>query len=145
MDNEFLKKVSEIVREDKRYAIQAYEFLMQALFYTQTKLKRQGHISGKELLEGIKEYAIEQFGLLTRTVFEQWGIHSTEDFGKIVFNLVNRGLLKKTEEDSLEDFKGVYSFKETFKAEYYKKFSEEIKRGLEYLSDDSGQKNGQKI
>lgn len=144
MESEFYKKVQEIIKKGQRYKIEAYEFIMQALFYTQTKLKRQGHVTGKELLEGIKEYGIEQFGALTQTVFEQWGIRKTEDFGEIVFNLVNNGLLKRTEEDSIEDFKGVYKFKETFEAEHRRKFLEDIKRELD-ISDDSKKKDNKKI
>jgi len=144
METEFHKKVEEIFRKDPRYKMEAYEFLMQALFFTQNRLKRQGHVAGKELLEGVKEYGVEQFGLLAQTVFEQWGVKKTEDFGEIVFNLVDAGLLKKTEEDSIEDFKGVYEFKETFAEEYKRKFLEEIKRGLD-IPDDSEKKDDKKV
>jgi len=114
MNIDFYKKVEEIIKHDFRYKADAYEFLMQALWFTQKKLKRSGHVTGKELLEGIREFALEQYGPLAKTVLEHWGIHSTEDFGEIVFNLVEAGLLKKTEEDSKEDFKDVYDFNEAF-------------------------------
>lgn len=114
MEIGFYKKLEELVGKDPRYKPDAYEFLMQALWFTQKKLKREGHITGRELLEGIREFGLEQYGPMTLTVFEHWGVKTTEDFGEIVFNLVENGLLKKTEEDSRADFKNVYDFKETF-------------------------------
>ncbi|MCM8779028.1 MAG: hypothetical protein NC898_01605 [Candidatus Omnitrophica bacterium] len=130
MDIEFYKKIRKILKNDSRYKLSAYEFLLQALFYTQAKLNRQGHITGKELLEGIKEYAVEQFGLLAPTVLENWGVKTSEDLGEIVFNLVDEGLLKKTDEDSRDDFKGVYNIKSAFNEEYEKRLKEDIKRVL---------------
>ncbi len=144
MENEFYKKLKSILKGDTRYKLEAYEFLMQALFYAQSKLDRQGHISGKELLLGIKEYGVQQFGPLAQTVFEQWGVKNTLDFGEIVFNLVNNDLLKKTDEDSLEDFKEVYEFKDAFRKEYEKSLSEDIRRELS-LPDDTKEKDNKKI
>lgn len=109
-----LRTIEEIAGRDIRYKIEAYNFVLEALNYTVRRLNRPRHITGGELLEGIKQYAREQFGPMTRTVFEHWGITQTEDFGHIVFNLVEARLLGKTEQDSLEDFKGGYDFKEVF-------------------------------
>lgn len=109
-----LETMEDIVKRDVRYKIDAYNFVLDALNYTVKKLKKTRHITGKELLEGIKQYAKEQFGPMTRTVFEHWGLSSTEDFGNIVFNLVNTGLLRKTEQDSIEDFRNGYNFIEAF-------------------------------
>ncbi len=64
-------------------------------------------MSGKELLEGIREYALNEFGPMTLALLREWGIHACEDFGNIVFNLVEHGVLAKTEEDTREDFKNV--------------------------------------
>lgn len=114
MNTDFYKKVEELARKDSRYQPDAYEFVMQALWFTQEKLKRSDHVSGRELLGGIREFGLEQYGPMTLTVFQHWGIRTTEDFGEIVFNLVENGLLKKTEEDSRADFKNVYDFKEAF-------------------------------
>lgn len=111
----FHKVVEEIVRRDERYKEEAYLFLMEALEFTREKLKRQGHISGQELLRGIKDYAREKFGFLAPTVFEYWGVTNTEDFGEIVFNMVEAGLLRRRPEDKREDFKNVYNLKEAFK------------------------------
>lgn len=112
MVGDFHKGVTEIVRKDTRYKADAYEFIMHALWFTQGKLKKIGHITGKELLEGIREYGLEQYGPLTKMVFQHWGIETTEDFGEIVFNMVKNGLLRKAKEDTLDDFKNVYNFSE---------------------------------
>ncbi|MDD5653858.1 MAG: hypothetical protein PHT31_06860, partial [Candidatus Omnitrophica bacterium] len=97
-----------------RYKPDSYEFVMQALHFTQSKLKRQSHISGKELLEGIREFVIEQYGPMAKIVLGHWGVNRTEDFGNIVFSLVEKKVLSKTETDSPEDFKGVFDFDSAF-------------------------------
>jgi uncharacterized repeat protein (TIGR04138 family) len=116
--NNFLEVVEEIVTKDPRYKVEAYDFVMSALNYTQSKLDKPRHVSGRELLEGIREYGLELFGLMTLTVFENWGVKRTEDFGNIVFNVLDAGLLSKTDEDSIEDFKDGYDFKEAFDKDY---------------------------
>jgi len=103
-----------ILNKDKRYDPEAYSFIMTSLDYTMKKLKRKGHVTGQELSEGVKDYCLDQFGPLARLVLEKWGIKSTNDFGEIVFNLINSGLLGKTEEDRKEDFHNRYDFKEAF-------------------------------
>ncbi|MBL0926032.1 MAG: hypothetical protein IBJ11_00055 [Phycisphaerales bacterium] len=75
------------------------------------------HVSGQELCIGLREYALSQFGRLARTVLASWGIRRTEDFGRIVFILVEAGLMRKTDSDSIEDFEAVYEFDEAFGAE----------------------------
>jgi uncharacterized repeat protein (TIGR04138 family) len=112
MSIDFYQKLEEITEKDRRYQADAYEFVMQAIGFTQKKLNREGHISGKELLEGIREFGLQQYGPLTKAVFERWGIKTTDDFGKIVFNMVENGLVRKTETDSQDDFKDVYHFNE---------------------------------
>jgi uncharacterized repeat protein (TIGR04138 family) len=74
----------------------------------------QPHVSGQELLEGVRLLAIEQFGCLAETVLATWGVHGTEDFGEIVFNLVEFDLMGKQESDTKEDFRSVYDFQEVF-------------------------------
>ncbi len=111
----FYDEVHEICDKDTRYKFDAYEFVMEALHYTQNKFKRSGHITGRELLEGVRQLGMDQFGAFARTVFEHWGVHKTDDFGEIVYNMVNNGLLNKTEKDSIEDFRSVYSFEDVFK------------------------------
>jgi uncharacterized repeat protein (TIGR04138 family) len=73
------------------------------------------HVSGQELLGGIRDYALAQFGPMTQMVFEEWGIKRCEDFGEIVFNMVEIGLLGKTEKDSREDFANGYDFDDAFR------------------------------
>jgi len=111
---DFYQAVDEICVKDSRYKPGAYEFVMQGLHFTQKRIKRQGHIKGQELAEGIRDLALDQFGPMVRTVFSHWGISRTEDFGNIVFNMVNKKILSKTEEDSLQDFKDVYNFEAVF-------------------------------
>jgi len=72
------------------------------------------HVSGRELCLGLRDYAIRQYGPLTRSVMRSWRVHRTEDFGRIVFALVEAGRLRKTDEDSIEDFQGVFDFDEAF-------------------------------
>jgi len=109
-----LEKVEKIIQQDKRYKFDAYNFVLEALTYTVRKFKGSRHVTGGELLDGIKHYAREQFGPMALTVFEHWGVNFTEDFGYIVFNLIDAKLLTKTEQDSIEDFKNVYDLKKVF-------------------------------
>ncbi|MCB1195218.1 hypothetical protein KDK77_03450 [bacterium] len=104
----------EITQKDNRYEIEAYNFVLLGLNYTMSTLDKPRHITGKELLEGIRVYALEQFGPMARTVLEHWGITCSEDIGEIVFNLVEHELLGKNQNDSKEDFRGVYDFHEAF-------------------------------
>jgi uncharacterized repeat protein (TIGR04138 family) len=109
-----------LVARDPRYHRSAYLFLREALDYTQKQHSKNNknalrHVTGQELLEGIREYGLSQFGPMTLDVFDEWGLKSGEDFGEIVFNLVDYGLLSKTEKDSREDFKGGYDFYQTFR------------------------------
>lgn len=113
---DFFALVEEIILKDPRYKADAYEFVMQALSFTQHKLKRKDHVRGQELLAGIREFGLEQYGPLAKTVFNHWGIKTTGDFGEVVFNMVENGLMGKTEEDSRADFKDVYDFDRAFNA-----------------------------
>jgi uncharacterized repeat protein (TIGR04138 family) len=111
-----------------RYHPDAQDFVFDALQYTQQKLKRprgrtpeedeEAHITGQELLDGIRELAQRQFGLLARLVFAHWGVTSTEDFGRIVFDLIAQGKMRKTERDTLDDFVDVYDFEEALQRDY---------------------------
>ncbi len=99
---------------DPRYAAEAYFFVREALEHSVQKLEKPRHISGQELLSGIREYAIGEYGPVTKRVLSEWGITECIDFGYIVFNLVNEGLLGKTEGDSINDFAVGYDFNEAF-------------------------------
>ena len=113
--------LAEVVRKDPRYAYEAYEFVFHALGHTQKMLHREPpkdaervegdprhHVSGPELLAGIRDLALREFGLMARVVLHRWGIDRTDDFGEIVFNLIEAGLMSKTDEDTRADFRGVY-------------------------------------
>ncbi|MDD5729714.1 MAG: hypothetical protein PHN57_01100 [Candidatus Omnitrophica bacterium] len=110
----FYKAVEDICGKDSRYKPDAYEFVLQALYFTQKKLKKETHLTGKELLEGIRELIIEKYGVMSKTVLKHWGIFKTEDFGNIVFNMVDNRIFSKTEKDSIDDFKDVYDFDSVF-------------------------------
>ena len=108
-----------IWRKDSRYHRDAYFFVREALDFTQKRITRERgrmrHVTGQELLAGIRDYGLAQFGPMTATVFEEWGIHGCRDFGEIVFNMVEIGLLAKTEKDNRTDFEGGYEFFEAFR------------------------------
>ena len=104
----------EILNRDTRYSAEAYEFVRAGLDFTVRRLKKPRHVSGGELLEGLREFALNEFGPMTKTTLAEWGITCTEDFGEIVFNMVETGLLGKTDEDSRADFAGGYDFSEAF-------------------------------
>jgi uncharacterized repeat protein (TIGR04138 family) len=110
-----------------RYHREAYDFVTQALRVAQDLLGRvaaaeaddeSAHISGPELLEGIRILALKQFGMMAPVVFAQWGVLATEDFGRIVFELVEREEFRRTERDQLGDFVDVYDFDEVFRRHY---------------------------
>lgn len=104
-----------ILARDSRYMIEAYAFVRSGLDFTVSRLKKPRHASGQELLEGIRELAIEEFGPMAKTVLNGWGITRTEDIGEIVFNMVETGLLGKTDEDDRADFANGYDFDEAFR------------------------------
>lgn len=109
-----------ILETDRRYQRDAYLFVREALDYTQKMVVKEAkekvrHVSGQELLEGIRRYALNQYGPMALTVLGEWGVNRCEDFGEIVFNMVEAHLLAKTQEDSRADFQGGYSFEEAFR------------------------------
>ncbi len=108
-------RLKEVVARDGRYHINAYRFVYEALDYTVKQLDKKRHISGRELLEGLKNLAPEQFGGLACMVLDVWGVHKTADFGNMVFNLVEADLMSRSEDDTREDFDGVYDFREVFR------------------------------
>ncbi len=130
---DFSEVVELIVKEDPRYNKGAYYFVRKALDYTLKGFrgkvrKKSNHVSGGELLDGIREYALDQFGPMTLTLFDHWGIQECTDFGEIVFNLVEYGVFGKTENDNKEDFELKYSFHEAFAEPF---LPERLKRAYE--------------
>src|SRR3954470_22031318 len=115
----FAEALDSIVATDPRYQRDAYVFLRDALDYTTKQQKKTKgasvrHVAGPELLEGVRQYALKEFGPMVVTVLSYWGIKSCEDIGHMVFNLIGAGIFGKTEEDSIEDFKNVFDFNEAF-------------------------------
>ena len=115
----FAEALDSIVASDPRYQREAYVFLRDALDYTTKQQKKTKgasvrHVAGPELLEGVRQYALKEFGPMVVTVLSYWGIKSCEDIGHMVFNLIGAGIFGKTEEDSIEDFRNVFDFHEVF-------------------------------
>ena len=116
--------VERIQKQDVRYHRDAYHFLREALDFTQKHPARRNqdrptkHVSGQELLEGIRGYALEEFGPMAISVLEEWGVKGCPDFGELVFNMVETNLLAKTETDSREDFRNGYDFVTAFRAPF---------------------------
>ena len=117
----FDEELEKIVAQDPRFTREAYGFVREALDHTQKIVGKPPkddlprHVSGQQLLGGIRDYALQQYGPMTLTVLNEWGLHRCEDFGEIVFNMVENSLLAKTEQDSREDFKGGYNFEDAFR------------------------------
>lgn len=124
---DFSEVVELIRREDSRFEKGAYYFVRQALDHTLKVMDedaedREGnHVSGQQLLEGIRKFALEQYGPMTKTLFDNWNVHECSDFGEIVFNLVEYGVLGKTDNDRPEDFANGYDFKEAFETPFLPK------------------------
>ncbi len=104
LDNERTRKLDRILARDSRYRPESYDFVLAALGYTLARHGRRGHVSAAELMQGIRDFGLEQFGPLTKTVFNHWGVQHSSQFGDIVFNLIDVELLGKRPEDKREDF-----------------------------------------
>jgi uncharacterized repeat protein (TIGR04138 family) len=120
----FDETVEEIFTKDPRYARDAYVFLREALDFTQKIIGKENHgkvrhVTGQELLNGIRQFALAQFGPMTKTVLDEWGVKTCGDFGELVFNMVESGLLAKTEKDSRDDFQNSYDFTDAFCKPYW--------------------------
>ena len=125
----FDEVLEKLLATDKRYHRDAYYFLREALDFTQklvTKESRSGtrqtlghHVTVQELLSGIRQFALAQYGPMAITVLEEWGVTQCSDFGELVFTMIEAGLLAKTENDSREDFKQGYDFTEAFRKPYW--------------------------
>jgi uncharacterized repeat protein (TIGR04138 family) len=119
-DISFEEALEMVVKRDQRYHRDAYLFVREALDHTQKAIikdrrGRSRHVSGQELLAGIRDYALQQFGPMAITVLDEWGIHSCADFGEMVFNMVEVKLLAKTDNDTRADFQNGYEFHEAFR------------------------------
>ena len=128
--------IFELLQQDPRYKLEAYQFVRDALSFAQEVLglgkSHQGeeatsseseplvepHLTGQQLCEAVRQYSIEQFGYMAHMVLSNWGIHSTGDVGDIVYNLIGIGLMKKSDADRREDFENVYDFEQAFRNDF---------------------------
>ncbi len=124
----FEEALEQLLTRETRYHRDAYLFLRDALDHTRKLMDREHretrvakrvaveeqHVTGQQLLAGIRELALQSFGPMTNAVFQEWGIQTCHDFGEIVFIMVEHKLLKKTDQDSRADFDGGYDFYEAF-------------------------------
>lgn len=129
---------AELLAFDPRYKREAYGFVFEALRYAHDTLglgtdtpvetidapagsevpEGQRHLTGGELSDAIRKFALEQFGYMAKTVLESWGVRSTGDFGNIVFNLIEIGEMSKTKHDRREDFDDIYDFEHAFRRDF---------------------------
>jgi uncharacterized repeat protein (TIGR04138 family) len=130
--------IDKLLKEDRRYPLEAYIFVFEALQYAQTVLGMgtasdserigeapeeeetgpQQHVTGQELCEAIRQFALEQYGYMAKLVLGNWGLHTTGDFGEIVFNMIRIGRMRKTPHDRREDFDEVYDFDCAFRQQF---------------------------
>ena len=124
--------LSEVLENDPRYGVEAYQFVRDGLTYAQEILllgsdqpaldgeegELEKHLTGQQLCEAIREYALDQYGLMVIPVLKQWGITCTSDFGNIVYNLIDAQLMKRSQHDRREDFDDVYSFDQAFRDDF---------------------------
>ena len=120
----FDEALDKILAANPRYARDAYHFLRESLDFTQKLISKENkgkvrHVTGQELLDGIRQHALQQFGPMTVTVFAEWGVTNCKDFGEMVFNMVESSLLAKTEKDSRDDFQAGYDFSDAFEKPFW--------------------------
>ena len=116
-------RILDLCREDPRFSYEAYEFVCDAVTFTQDRLGRADaepddeeadrHVSGGELLRGVCELALQQFGLMAPVVFKRWGVRTTDDVGTMVFNLIKVERLSKSERDAPDDFRDLFDLHQT--------------------------------
>ena len=131
---DFAEAVSVLVETDQRYHADAYFFLREGLDHAVKLRKRQlgesGHVTGQQLCEGLRQLAVKSFGPMVPVVFEYWGIRKTDDFGEMVWILIELGVFGRTDKDSREDFRAVYSFHDAFVAPFLPGQSAQTLRGM---------------
>ena len=115
----FTEALEQVVAADPRYDREAYLFLQDALDFTMKSRKKQKtelsrHVTGQELLDGVRAFALREYGPMVPMVFETWGVGRCDDFGEMVFNLIRAGIFGKTDTDTIDDFRNGYDFQEAF-------------------------------
>ncbi len=130
--SDFNHPLDRALRDDPRYKVDAYHFVREALSYAQEIMglgitepvpggdaqQSERHLTGQQLCEASRRYALEQYGLMAKTVLESWGIKATEDLGEIVYNMIEVDLMKKSDHDRREDFDGVYDFETALRGSF---------------------------
>jgi uncharacterized repeat protein (TIGR04138 family) len=114
MSEKLERSIEELAREDRRYPPGAYLLVFEGLELALSRLSSRRHVAPRELVEGIRDAAIDQWGLLARTVLETWNVRTTSDMGDLVFNLIGRGLLVAGDEDQRTQFDDLFDFREGF-------------------------------
>ena len=136
-----------LLKEDPRYTVEAYEFVRDALAYAHEVMhlgtsadggtpadESDRHLTGQELCEASRRYAIEQYGMMARVVLNTWGIRSTSDVGELVYNLINIDLMRKSPTDRREDFDNVFDFRKAFQDDF--DFAASLRSERELTDDD---------
>ncbi|MFP4106051.1 MAG: Minf_1886 family protein [Phycisphaerae bacterium] len=125
MTDDVQKPMEQIIAEDGRYPIQAYGFLHEAMSRTVEQVHGEDaggmgarHVTGQDICRNIRDMALERWGMLARTVLRRWNVHGTIDFGNMVYLLIQHNHMKKTDEDSIEDFRNVYDLDDALKYEF---------------------------
>jgi len=140
----FAEALDRIVAQDPRFDREAYVFLRDALDFTVKQLKKNKeenvarHVTPQQLLEGVRQFALKEFGPMSLTVLDYWGVRSCADVGEIVFNLIRNDVFGKTESDSIEQFRAGYDFHEAFVAPFLPEKKSEPAR-----SENAGKQSGQ--
>jgi len=128
--NEHLQAIIDLMLQDQRYHLEAYQFIREALAYAQkvmkmpatkdegSEAKQDHHLTGQQLCQAIREFALEQFGFMAKTVLNSWGVHTTGDFGEIVYNLIRIKEMRKSKSDRREDFDDQYDFEVAFEPRF---------------------------
>lgn len=142
---EFEEAVESIVTRDPRFDRVAYQFLRESLDFTVQRLKkirpgRSSHVSAHELLDGIRLFALKQFGPMVVTVLDYWGIRRCEDFGEMVYLLIQTGAFGQSETDSQRDFEGAYTFHDAFVAPFLPSVPPESSRKRRRATAEPGPK-----
>ena len=120
----------ELMQQDQRYHLEAYQFVREALAYAQkvmkmpatkdegTDTKQDHHLTGQQLCQAIREFALEQYGFMAKSVLNSWGLHTTGDFGEIVYNLIRVKEMRKSKTDHREDFDDQFDFDVAFEPRF---------------------------
>ena len=130
-----LQAMRELLQDDTRFKFEAYQFIRESLQYAHEHLQLPDvahasesadaasrpspkHVTGQQLCEACRQYALDQYGFMAKTVLGNWGIRSTSDLGELVYNLIRIEQMRKSDTDRREDFNDVYSFDDAFEPEF---------------------------